>query len=90
MEHIASYLPLLESEVLPVVDRTGLTGTFDFSINWAPASPSSASSAPDAPLDNSGPTFEEGLREQLGLRLKPARAPIRTLVIDHVEEPSPN
>jgi bla regulator protein blaR1 len=90
MEHIASYLPLLESEGRPVVDRTGLTGTFDFSINWAPASPASASSATDTPLDNSGPTFEEGLREQLGLKLKPARAPIRTLVIDHVEEPSPN
>jgi len=90
MEHIASYLPLLESEGRPVVDRTGLTGTFDFSINWAPASPASASSATDAPLDNSGTTFEEGLREQLGLKLKPSRAPIGTLVIDHVEEPSPN
>jgi uncharacterized protein (TIGR03435 family) len=90
MEHIASYLPTLASEGRPVVDGTGITGTFDFSINWVSGSPSSASSATAAPLDNSGPTFEEALSEQLGLKLKPARAPIRTLVIDHVEQLSPN
>lgn len=90
MEHIASYLPTLESEGRPVVDRTGLTGTFDFSINWAPPSPSSALSATDAPLSDTGPTFEQSLREQLGLKLEPGRAPVRTLVIDHVEQPSPN
>jgi bla regulator protein blaR1 len=90
MEHIASYLPALESEGRPVVDRTGLTGTFDFSINWVPTSQSSASSAAEAPLDNSGPNFEEALREQLGPKLKPGRAPIRTLVIDHVEQLLPN
>jgi uncharacterized protein (TIGR03435 family) len=90
MEHIASYLPTLESEGRPVVDRTGLTGTFDFSINWAPPSPSSGLSATDAPLSDTGPTFEQSLREQLGLKLEPGRAPVRTLVIDHVEQPSPN
>jgi bla regulator protein BlaR1 len=90
MEHIASYLPTLASEGRPVVDGTGLTGTFDFSINWVSGSPSSASSATAAPLDNSGPTFEEALREQLGLKLKSVRAPVRTLVIDHVEPLSPN
>jgi len=86
MEHIASYLPALESEGRPVVDGTGLSGTFDFSINWAP----STSPATDAPLDNSGVTFEEALREQLGFKLKSSRASIRTLVIDHVEQLSPN
>jgi uncharacterized protein (TIGR03435 family) len=90
MEHIASYLPTLENEGRPVVDRTGLTGTFDFSVKWSRASPSSASPANDDPPDNPGPTFDEALRGQLGLKLKPARAPIRTLVIDHVEQLSPN
>jgi uncharacterized protein (TIGR03435 family) len=90
MDHIASYLPVLGSEGRPVVDRTGLTSTFDFSIEWVPTSQSSASSAAEAPLDNSGPNFEEALHEQLGLKLKPDRALIRTLVIDHVGQLAPN
>ena len=87
MEHIASYLSDRESQGRPVVDRTGLSGTFDFSINWSPAPQLAAS---DSPLNNSGTTFDEALHEQLGLKLKPGRAPIRTLVIDHVEQLSPN
>jgi uncharacterized protein (TIGR03435 family) len=90
MDHIASYLPLLESEGRPVVDRTGLTGTFDFSVNWLPTPQSSVAPATEAPLDSSGPSFEEALHEQLGLKLKPDHAPIRTLVIDHVEPLLPN
>jgi uncharacterized protein (TIGR03435 family) len=90
MEHIASYLPILESGGRPVVNRTDLTGTFDFSINWVPASQSSASSTGEASLDNSGPNFDEALHEQLGLKLESGRASVRTLVIDHVEQLSPN
>jgi uncharacterized protein (TIGR03435 family) len=90
MDHIAHYLPNLASEGRPVVNRTGLTGTFDFSTDWSLPSPSSASPAGDASIDNAGPTCEQALREQLGLKLKVARAPISTLVIDHAELPSPN
>jgi len=56
----------------PVVDQTGLTGNFDFTVEYSQG------------------TFRDGVRQQLGLRLTPSRAPIRVLVLDHVERPSEN
>jgi uncharacterized protein (TIGR03435 family) len=44
----------------------------------------------DTQLDLTGPSFFEALKDQLGLRLKPTKAEIQTLVIDHLEQPSPN
>jgi uncharacterized protein (TIGR03435 family) len=38
----------------------------------------------------SGPTVEEALKQQLGMKLQPTRATVATLVVDHVEQPSPN
>lgn len=76
----------------PVVDRTGLNGTFDYTIEYAgqfgPPPPLGADAPP--PPETSGPTFRQALREQLGLKLVKSRAPIRTIVIDHVERPSEN
>ncbi|MGH9351995.1 MAG: TIGR03435 family protein, partial [Terriglobia bacterium] len=40
--------------------------------------------------DSSGPSLFSALREQLGLKLKPERAPVQVLVIDHIEQPTPN
>jgi uncharacterized protein (TIGR03435 family) len=37
-----------------------------------------------------GPALLEAMKEQLGLKLKPVTAPVQVLVIDHVEQPSPN
>jgi bla regulator protein blaR1 len=73
----------------PVVDQTGLAGTYDFSLQWLPDR-TGPQSDDVAAVDAQGATFEEALRDQLGLKLKPARAAVETLVIDHVEEPSPN
>jgi bla regulator protein blaR1 len=73
----------------PVVDQTGLAGTYDFSLSWLPDRSASASGAAEA-LDAQGPTFEEALKDQLGLKLKPTRAEVQILVVDHVEQPSPN
>jgi uncharacterized protein (TIGR03435 family) len=71
----------------PVLNRTGLTGNFDFIMKYSSAHPVSASnSAPD----DSGPTFLEALKDQLGLKLETTTAPVDTLIIDHIEEPSPN
>jgi uncharacterized protein (TIGR03435 family) len=89
LDHIAGYLSDFEGQGRPIVDETGLSGTFDFSLSWLPERfglPPAASQPPDA----QGPSFLEALKDQFGLKLKPTRASIPVLVIDHVEEPSPN
>ena len=77
---------------VPVVDRTGLTGRFDYTVEYAgqfgPPPPVAADAL--APAENAGPTFLQAIKEQLGLKLTPARAEIRTTVIDRVERPSEN
>lgn len=66
----------------PVIDRTGLSGDFSFDLPFAP---------PNAtPGDTSAPSLFTALQEQLGLRLEETRAPVDALVIDSVEQPSPN
>jgi len=53
----------------------------------AEAAPSSADAASEPPP---GITFMDAVREQLGLKLEPTRAPVQVLVIDHIERPSEN
>jgi uncharacterized protein (TIGR03435 family) len=74
----------------PVVDRTGLGGTFDFTIEFAPQVDEPLPAGSDFQPDPSGPTFLEALQEQLGLKLESQAGPIDILVIDHVEQPSEN
>jgi len=68
----------------PVIDGTGLAGGFDFWMEWTPEDTSE--------VDNreSGGTFRDALKEQLGLKLKPDKGTVEVLVIDHVEQPAPN
>jgi len=71
----------------PVVDRTGLTGSFDFQLDLSryildPETGKPIHHARGA-IDEEG-ALVRGLREQLGLALKPGRAPIDVLVVDHV------
>ena len=73
----------------PVLDRTGLTGFYDFEIDWTPNDLDSA--GPDgAPAELAAPSVFAALRERLGLRLEPASAPFDTVVIDHAEKPTHN
>jgi len=72
----------------PVVDQTGLKGAFDFTLQWTPE-PSAASSA-GREVAADAPAFFTAIREQLGLRLVPAKAPVEVIVIDHIEPPSAN
>jgi uncharacterized protein (TIGR03435 family) len=65
----------------PVLDRTNLTGDFDFEVSFAPRE-----SGPDP----SGPSVFTAVREQLGLKLESTKGSMDTLVIDHVEETTPN
>lgn len=69
-----------------VLDNTGLTGRYDFKLSWA-----GISMAADAnPADTSGPSIFTAASEQLGLRLESQKGPVPVLVVDHIEEPSPN
>ncbi len=68
-----------------VIDRTGLTGNFDYALNWKPDSPADTDTG-----DTALPSLLTAIQEQLGLRLEPATGPINTLVIDHIERPSSN
>jgi uncharacterized protein (TIGR03435 family) len=72
----------------PVLDRTGIAGTYDFSLEWSLAPDSAQPIGP--PPEGTGPTFLEGLQQQLGLKLTSTTGTVEVLVIDHVERPSPN
>jgi len=74
----------------PIIDQTGLTGTFDFTLEWTQSPPPIAPAAAETAAETTFPTFEEALREQLGLRLTARKGPLRVLVVDHVERPTAN
>jgi uncharacterized protein (TIGR03435 family) len=63
----------------PVVDRTGIEGTFDVDLEWTP----------EQNIDP-GPSIFTAIQEQLGLKLESERAPVDVLVVDRVERPSAN
>ncbi|MDR3699645.1 MAG: TIGR03435 family protein [Candidatus Sulfopaludibacter sp.] len=65
---------------LPVVDRTGIAGTYDIVLKSAPAA---------AREGDLGALFAI-VQEQLGLKLIPAKAPFEVFIVDHAERPSEN
>jgi uncharacterized protein (TIGR03435 family) len=80
-----------------VTDKTGLTGKYDFELKWAddraarrPSQAAEGNSEALAPDPSEGPSLFTAVQEQLGLKLQPTKVPVETLVIDHVEPPSPN
>jgi uncharacterized protein (TIGR03435 family) len=81
------FLALLDH---PVLDQTGLSGTFDLTIDYLPQ----PGDLPGINLDSADPTaappLVTALKEQLGLKLESTTGPVDVLVIDHVEEPMPN
>ena len=75
-----------------VVDKTGLTGTFDWTLTWTPqalATPGLDRSRFPT-VDPNGPGIFTALQEQLGLKLVPSTERVDVLVIDHIERPAEN
>lgn len=64
-----------------VIDRTGLTGKFDFKLEWTPD---------EARTDGEGASIFTALQEQLGLKLESTRAPVDIVVVDRLEKPTEN
>jgi uncharacterized protein (TIGR03435 family) len=81
----------------PVLDRTDLTGHYDFKLEWSP-DPGELTGRfgrdeipkPASAPDLSGPSIFTALQEQLGLKLESQKGPIETIVIDRVEKPTAN
>jgi uncharacterized protein (TIGR03435 family) len=74
---------------VPLVDKTGLTGVFDVKLVWAPDT-GSAEPSPGAAAGSGSPDIRTALREQLGLKLIPAKLPVEVLVVDTVAKPDEN
>lgn len=68
-----------------VEDKTGLTGKYSFTLRWTPYSGTESDAAGD-----STPSIFTALQEQLGLKLQPGTRTIDTVVVDHVERPTPD
>ena len=84
-ENLDQFAELLAHQLRRVVvNQTGLTGDYDFTLQWTP----------DRVLDRldpaSGPPIFAALQEQLGLRMQSAKGPVEVLVVDHVERPFEN
>ena len=70
----------------PVLDMTGLKGVYDYTVD------TSGLGFNGQPVTdpNAGPSIFTAIQDNMGLLLEARKAPIDTLVIDHVEKPSEN
>jgi uncharacterized protein (TIGR03435 family) len=87
-----------------VIDKTGLTGFYDYTLKWTPeigsgnlapfglppgALPPGAPPSTPTPLaDPDAPNLFTAVQEQLGLKLESARGPVDVVVIDRLEKPT--
>ena len=93
---------MIDSEIdgRTVIDKTGLTGSYDIKLKWVPArlaglaTPGAlvlpANYGPAPSPDTEGPSLNTALQEQLGLKLVPTKGPVEVLVIDNIELPTEN
>jgi|SRR6185312_201816 len=67
-----------------VIDKTGLTGNYDYTVTWTPGPGERMRGGPRA----SGPSLYTALPSQIGLQLKSAKEPVAMVFIDHIEPPA--
>ena len=73
-----------------VTDNTGLDGSYDFTLDYAPDEGLLKRVMPEAQPDDTAPSLFTALQEQLGLKLESRKGPVEVFVIDHAERPSEN
>jgi uncharacterized protein (TIGR03435 family) len=74
----------------PVIDKTGLTEYYDFTLSYQPEWPPGFDKSNLPPELLARPSIFDALRDQLGLKLEPQKGPVEYYVIDHVEKPEAN
>jgi uncharacterized protein (TIGR03435 family) len=88
MSELALIILSTEAQCL-VVDQTGLTGKYDFTLQWSREDTQPQPGIAPSP-ESSSPLIFTAIQEQLGLKLVPIMVPTKILIIDHVERPSEN
>jgi uncharacterized protein (TIGR03435 family) len=102
---IANLINILSRQLQrTIIDKTGLTGKYDITLQWSPEEgqgslfgvpppqppPPGPSSDASTPAASSAPSIFTAIEEQLGLKLNSTKGPVKTLVIDHIEPPTEN
>ncbi len=89
---MAQFASILQRGALdrPVVDNTGISGRFDFDLEWTPDETQFGGNLPPGPPDDAKPSLYAAIEQQLGLRLQATKGPVEALVIDHLEKPTEN
>lgn len=84
------FVAVLQRAILdrPVVNLTGLSGRYDFDLEWAPDETQFGGEVPVAPAGAASPPLFTAIQEQIGLRLVATRGPVAALVVDAAERPS--
>lgn len=71
----------------PVLDATGISGVFDFKLEWSREESVVKTADGNEPA---GPSIFTALQEQLGLKLESGKSPVEIVVVDHAEKPTEN
>jgi uncharacterized protein (TIGR03435 family) len=90
---LLAFMPEIEGHL--VVDHTGITGNYDYTVQFSSEAldqkfAQEAAAPPPAQANDSGPSIFTALEEQLGLKLEMTRGPVEIYTIEHIEEPSEN
>ena len=93
--NMGDFCGLMQNVVLdrPVVDQSGLTGRFDFTLKWTPDDSQFGGAAAHTPPStdaNPPPNLYTAIQEQIGLKLEATKAPADVMIIDHADKPSEN
>ena len=77
---------LLDREI---VDKTGITGYFDFELDWTAPTPAGDTATALSQSDEIAALLS-ALKTQLGMNVKSTKGPVEVIVVEHAEKPSDN
>jgi uncharacterized protein (TIGR03435 family) len=73
-----------------IIDKTGIEGGFDFTLNWTPDPTETQNTNAAVSIDPAGPSIFTAIQEQLGLKLESTKTPVDVILIDSVQKPTEN
>jgi bla regulator protein BlaR1 len=88
LEQLATALAQMGNLDRPAINRTGLSGTFDFTFEWTPQHNGPGTPQPSSSTSERGATFLDDLKQQLGFELEPYSGTVEVLVFDHIDRSS--